>query len=275
MGRKRIEYDKIIPMKQDYDVIEEAKRNTFGKKMGEARRAKHMSIRGLTKELEAYNIYLQSPAVNKWELGQTTPNPYQFFALCRLLDIEDGVRFFSGPLHPGEKSLNEEGLKKVEEYREDLEASGLYANDDYEDADEKIEKKVFDLSTSAGTGTFLDSDDYHMESFEKSTVPDKADFALIINGDSMMPNYTDGQMVWVQETPELRSGEIGIFVLNGSGFMKKYTEINPGENELEDYTDSEGFVHPKVMLRSLNKKYDPINIGIEDELHIVGRVLTK
>ncbi len=259
---------KILSIGPDYDAQREAQENTLGRRLREARQEKGLSLKATAEELSYYHIHLQASAVSKWEQGTTIPNAYQLFALCRLFGIEDGIRYFSGPLHREETALNEQGLKKVEEYREDLAASGRYSRRaPAEEAEEEIERPVFSFPVSAGTGNSLDGDDYRIERFRAGTVPRKADFALTVSGDSMMPNYTDGQMVWVQETPELFPGEIGIFLLNGSAYMKMYTE----EEEEEDG----GRVRTRAVLVSLNRAYRPIPVGEYDELRILGRVLTR
>ena len=75
---------------------------------------------------------------------------------------------------------------------------------------------------SAGTGVLLDDD-----AWEEIQVPDteeaqKADFALRIAGDSMEPIYHDGDIVLVEKADTLQVGEIGIFFVNGNGYIKKF-----------------------------------------------------
>lgn len=264
----------INKLRNGYDAVLERNNNRFGQRLRDARHQKGMSQKAVAEGLQKYNISVQPPAVTKWETGHSLPNIYQMFALCRLLDIEDGVRFFSGALHMEESALNEEGLKKVQAYREDLVASGLYVfkEPDY-DTEEEIEATLFTMPVAAGTGTFLDSDDHETIRVRKSTVPPKADFAVNVSGDSMTPNYKDGQMVWVEETSELYEGEIGIFIIDDSAYIKMYTEEVPDDADLEEYTSSDGVVHPKIVLVSLNKKYKPIRVSPYQALHIVGRVL--
>ena len=52
----------------------------------------------------------------------------------------------------------------------------------------------------------------------------EADFGIRIHGDSMEPRYISEQIVWVQQTEELESGEIGIFYLDGNAYCKKLKE---------------------------------------------------
>ncbi len=76
---------------------------------------------------------------------------------------------------------------------------------------------------SAGTGFFLDEGD----SWEEIQVPDspearRADFALTISGDSMEPIYHNGDIVLVKQAESVMIGEIGIFVVDGNGYIKKF-----------------------------------------------------
>lgn len=82
--------------------------------------------------------------------------------------------------------------------------------------------KLFELPVSAGVGVYLDGD-----STETITVPDSektagADYALRIRGNSMEPRYHDGDILLVQSAERVEVGELGIFLLDGSGFFKVF-----------------------------------------------------
>ena len=111
------------------------------------------------------------------------------------------------------------------------------------------------LATSAGTGDFLDDENFEMIEVSEE-VPEEADFGLALNGDSMEPKYHDNQAVWVQQTNTLKNGEIGIFYLDGMTYCK----------QLKD--DKDG-----VFLISLNRKYEPIKVSEGSSFRIFGRVL--
>lgn len=89
--------------------------------------------------------------------------------------------------------------------------------------EELIEIKHSYYKVSAGLGFDLDEGD----SWETISVPDtlearKADFALTIKGDSMEPVYRDGDIVLVRQQDAVNNGEIGIFILDGAGYIKKF-----------------------------------------------------
>lgn len=123
-----------------------------------------------------------------------------------------------------------------------------------QDAEPEKELPEYDLPISAGTGEFLDSDRYEMVTY--INVPRGASFAVRVSGDSMEPDYSDGDKVFVRLQPYVDSGEIGVFVLNGEGYIKKLISENG-----------------TCRLVSSNPKYLPIVLKEYDEFRVVGKVL--
>ncbi len=92
---------------------------------------------------------------------------------------------------------------------------------------------------SAGLGD--DLNDY--EQWDTVNVVDtkesrKADFMLIVDGDSMEPRFHDGDYVLVRQQPAVNIGEIGIFDVNGKGYIKKYNgntlvSLNPAYDDIK------------------------------------------
>ena len=104
---------------------------------------------------------------------------------------------------------------------------------------------LYDLPVSAGPGVYLD------ESLaEKISIPDNektafTDFALRISGNSMEPKYHDGDILLVQDAESVEIGELGIFILDGNGYFKKYggdrlVSLNSeyGDILLRDYAEA-------------------------------------
>ena len=67
----------------------------------------------------------------------------------------------------------------------------------------------------------------------------------------MEPCYHNGQIVWVKRCEELKCGDIGIFVYDDCGYLKKYDEHTPDKSQAEFFTDSYGVVHNQPVLVSL------------------------
>lgn len=105
---------------------------------------------------------------------------------------------------------------------------------------------------SAGTGYDLnDSDAWETVTVKDTDDSRKADFLLEIEGDSMETTFHDGETVCVQQTPCVEVGEIGVFLVDGCGYIK---ELGNG------------------CLISHNSSYDPIPLqGTENRC--IGRVL--
>ena len=249
-----------------FSVAEAKDNNLIGKKLHEERKAMKLSLDEVSARMEKYGIYIKKSALSKWETGTTIPSAYQMLAICATLGIDDFVSYFTG-----NQALNTEGRRKLAEYKADLVATGKYNPEPVLKEIVYIRMPVSYLSASAGTGNFLDDENFEMMSFPESAVPAGADFAIKVCGDSMEPVYSDGQTVWVKKCEELNPGEVGIFTLDGNGYIKMYDEQEPAE--AEEYTDSDGRVHAQPVLVSYNQKYDPIVITTGQRLEIVGKVL--
>ena len=174
--------------------------------------------------------------------------------LCKLLGITDlyGEYYGTNPDDPF-LDLNEEGKEKALDYIQLLIDSGKYQKATIVPFRRKI--RLFDIPASAGTGNFLDGDNFtEIEVGEE--VPDNADFGIRISGDSMEPRFVNGQIVWVQKKDTLNNGEIGIFFLDGNAYCKKLQDDEKG-----------------LYLISLNNKYDPIAITENQTFKIFGKVV--
>jgi SOS-response transcriptional repressor LexA len=202
--------------------------------------------------LSAEGVDIKTAGISKWEKGLTQPNAGQFLALCKVYGVADVMATFTDYTRP-EDELNAEGRRLVSDYIRVLAASGLYSA--AQTARKPRLLPLYTLAASAGTGQFLDSDDYEMVEVE-SEVPESADFGVRIAGDSMEPAIKDGQVVWVRRAETLRSGKIGLFAYNGQSFCKK---LNTRKNG--------------VFLVSLNPRYEPIEVSPTSDLRVFGEVV--
>lgn len=124
-----------------------------------------------------------------------------------------------------------------------------------DDSDEdRITLPVYDAGASAGTGVFLDSSTYEVVSMPDDWTTSRANFGVWVEGDSMEPRFSNGDLVLVRTQPTVEIGDIGIFVLNGEGYIKKL-----GKNKLV----------------SINPAYDDIEINEWDVVYCKGKVLGK
>jgi len=110
------------------------------------------------------------------------------------------------------------------------------------------------LPASAGAGYFLDGSDVETLEIPATEEYRQVDFAVRVSGDSMVPLYHDGDIVLVRQQPAVEVGEIGVFSVDNSGYIK------------EQGAD---------RLISLNPDYDDIYINAEASVRCFGRVLGK
>ena len=252
-----------------YNAALSKQNNDFGRRLASARAAKGYTLKEMSARLAARGVELGFRSYHKWEQGVTVPNAYQLFALCEILEIKNPGFYFAGSTL---EELNEAGLKKLSDYRDDLIASGRYTIRPQPPAGGIIRLPLSIMPASAGPGAFLDGESFEDAEFPKEAVPSGADFALKISGDSMEPIYSSGQTVFIKKCSALTPGDVGIFVYDGNGYIKVYSEQAPPEGD-ERYFDIDGAVRLQPVLISYNKKYSPIAVSPDAEFEIIGRVL--
>lgn len=159
------------------------------------------------------------------------------------------------------EKLNTENKKKVVDYADNKLKDQKRQQNKIHPINENDNTYYVDVlgSVSAGTGEWL-TDEQH-EEVTVNNEPPAHDFALRVNGDSMTPTFSDGQIIYVNkiyDTEEVRNNQFVIAELNGNSYVKKVVFSNNREN---------------CQLISLNKEYKPINVTKDDEFKIVGLVV--
>lgn len=251
-------------------------KNVVGTKIAEARKIAGLKQTELSDKMLALGIEVTPQSISKWEKGDATPNAYQLIALGYALDISNISEYFSGSAPGNAQELNAEGLRHLHEYKEFLISTGKYTIKPVEKHIAQKELKVYDLALSAGPGNPLDDDHFELESFPLSTIPAGTDFAARVDGTSMEPVYRDGQYVFVQQCETLSPGDVGVFFLDGKGYLKVYDEQMPDADHIDNYIDSYGVLHKQPVLISFNTKNGanpPRTVNEGQTFWIMGRVL--
>ena len=261
----------VIPFRATtgYDAAEERRENVIGRKIAAARKLRGLTLADFSDYMSGFGVSVGKGGAGKWETGETVPNAYQLVAVCHALGMEDKITALMGDYVP---PLNPAGMKKLEEYKKDLILSGRY-QPQWKRSVRLIEMSVSSLAVSAGTGEILGEDSFEKVSFPEDKVPAGADFGIRVSGDSMEPVYHDGQIVWVQECEGLSVGQVVVFIYDGEGYLKIYSEQEPEEGLAEDFTDSDGDLRMQPVLESYNPQYPPRFINPNRGFQIVGRVL--
>lgn len=117
---------------------------------------------------------------------------------------------------------------------------------------EQVRKEVTMLihkhlnKASAGCGYDLsDSDEWCKIRVVKDGNAERADFAVEIEGNSMLPEYHNGDIVYIILDPDVPVGKVGLFRQNGRGYIKErgkdclisanpdYPNIYPSDGDIE------------------------------------------
>jgi transcriptional regulator with XRE-family HTH domain len=193
--------------------------------------------------------------ISHWENGVSLPPVEQFLLMCELYKVNDIQKTFRGieTEIPDYNKLNSRGRSRTIEYISFLKRDSYFTEHEGLTVEEHKVKylNLYDLPASAGTGNFLDGDSFELMERDE-TVPDNADLAIRISGNSMEPRFIDEQIVFVKKQNFLEVGEVGIFALDGEAYIKK---------------------RGLTELISFNPDYPPIPLNEFSNLHIFGKVV--
>ena len=183
-------------------------------------------------------------------------SPQYLFDLAKPSSIE--ITPTTSPIQSIYDQLEPPGQRKVITYAEKLrdeqeKRREAKKNEVSEKAVQLYDYDYYDHAASAGTGQYLN--DVRVERIELPVDVD-ADFVIPIKGDSMEPDYHDGDLVFIQTSVDLNDGVIGVFNYNGEAYIKQLV------------IDTE-----QSYLHSLNPKYKDIPITPETDFRIIGEVV--
>lgn len=145
--------------------------------------------------------------------------------------------------------LLDKEVKRTEQLKEAEESKGAYFRED-----QIIYLPEMYSRFSAGTGQYNSDSGYEMAEVPYSPEAAQANYLITVSGDSMEPDFSNGDRVFIKSMPNIEIGEIGAWQVNGDLFIK---EKGNGE------------------LISVNPDYDNIKIGEYDEVSCLGKVLGK
>lgn len=120
-----------------------------------------------------------------------------------------------------------------------------------------VKLKHSEYMVSAGVGVEIgDYNEWEYVEVPKTREAVKADYCLTIKGNSMSPKFNNGDVILVKDQSSVDIGQICVYNINNSGYVKKY-----GGDKLI----------------SLNPEYDDIIIpsGVDDVVKCCGLVIGK
>ena len=202
-------------------------------------------------------IKISYKAISNWERNLAEPSVTIFYKVCRILGITNMYEAYFG-VNPADpfSSLTDEGREKAMDYINLLHASGMY-----EKQTAKIipfrSIDIFENAVSAGTGNFLVDGPKETVRIDESILPEDTTFGVRISGDSMEPEFHDGQIAWVLQQESVANGRNRHL----RSERKAYIKVKGRQRRNFPYLTQ--------------RKYAPIKVGENDRLDIFGKVLGK
>ena len=221
---------------------------------------------GMNQEGLAKRLGLSKSAISMYESGSREPSLEILEAIADIFNVDmntlTGTKKLSESVN-GNAELSESEKQHIKKYRS-LDHYGRKAVDSVLDIELErcsvvvemprlITLPMADLPASAGTGQWLDENG-HFEEIDVIDTPQAraANVIIKVSGDSMEPLFHDGDALLVQRKLDIEQGEIGVFIVDGCGYIKKL-----GHNELI----------------SVNPEYDNITLTSDNAAECFGKVV--
>lgn len=197
-------------------------------------------------------IKMSKSHLSQYVNGKSSPDQHKLYLLAKTLNVSEA--WLLGYDVPKEDKEN--GVPSIESIYNQLDRprkTKVYNFAEYQLREQnKRPKTTIEIRgyVSAGTGEWLDDEIVDEVSYE-GVIPEH-DFAVKVNGDSMLPLFEDGQVIFIKSTSDVRDGQIIVCQVNNEAFVKKLSGNK---------------------LVSLNKKYEDISICDTDDFKIYGVIV--
>lgn len=229
---------------------------------------------GKTQKEVAEILGRKQQIVGHWETGYSQPDANTLFTLCEIygttVDSAFGFKKTNISFHDfkllekyndlddyGKETINialERESTRVQQLTE-LRSRPAAVIDFQERNHPAARLAEYFRSASAGGGVFILGNEATSKiSVSESDWDDRVDYVISISGDSMEPDFSDGDKVMVSQRVEIHHGDVGIFVVDGKAYIKEY-----GETELI----------------SRNRKRPNIKISEYNNIVCMGKVIGK
>ncbi|WP_438835644.1 S24 family peptidase [Streptococcus pluranimalium] len=233
-----------------------------GNQIKSFRKSKKMTQSELAKLLDT-----TKQTISRYEKGERKANQDMLFKLCDIFSVT--IDDFFPQKQQEVSSPTPQVLHLDRELKEPRHAEWISYGDKLLDQQNTVENSkdtvdepvtyytynYYDQPASAGTGQYLN--DVQVETIELP-VDVNAEFVVPIYGDSMEPDYSSGDYIFVKPSVNLSDGDIGVFEYYGDAYIKQLLINKSG-----------------AFLHSLNKNYDDIPIDADSDFRIIGEVVGK
>ena len=241
---------------------------SFGQRMRERREAM-----GLTRDQLADRVGVTRSAIGNYETGVSSPKEDVLLRLFHALQVDPNY-LYQDALAGGGFRCDAEEQTLVEKYRQ-LSLAGRQAvnavlgalhayQTDLERWSAPAEAREIPLyrePAAAGYPAPVAGEDYDLIPVT-GEVPQGAEFAVRIQGDSMEPCIPDGGVAYVNRDP-LENGDVGIFWVDGDILCKQY------------YKDPAGTVYLFSLNRARSDADVVLTAGSGRTLACFGRVIFR
>ena len=196
-------------------------------------------------------IKMSKSHLSQYVNGKSSPDQYKLYLLAKTLNVSEA--WLLGYDVPKEDKENDvPSIESIYNQLDQPRKAKVYNFAEYQLREQNKKPQINIVIrgyVSAGTGEWLE------ETIEEvpyeGAIPEH-DFAVKVNGESMLPLFSDGEILFVKATSEARDGQIIICRVNSDAYVKKLSGNK---------------------LVSLNKQYDDILISETDDFKIFGIVV--
>ena len=190
------------------------------------------NIRGIPPTVACKNSGISESAYKKWE--KSSPKSDTIIKLASTLNFSiDYLLTGKEPTIPAEYqfiiSSYQELSKNNKQLLQDILTSmiEIQLEEERRSQIKVITIRLMRNKVSAGIGydlNFNSDDDFKNIKVLDTPEAESADFAVTVEGESMSPDFHDGDIVLVKQQNNIDIGQIGIFTIDGDGYIKEYGE---------------------------------------------------
>ena len=215
--------------------------------------------KGLSQEELGACVSVRKNAVGAWESGRSRPDLSSVPVICETLGLSLN-EFFGIPEMRGDTDVPEAfaaRYRSLTDYHRKIVLRQMDTLLEMQRPSPVAKRKFVrlyrnDLSACAGPSFSIGEATGEEVWIEETPMTLQADELIRVSGDSMEPEFHDGDQVFVRHGASIRPGDIGIFTNGDAGYIK---------------------VYQRDGLHSLNPAYPTMVFSEGDEVRCIGKVL--
>ena len=225
---------------------------TFAERLKEARKSAKLSQDALAKK-----IGRTKSTISRWESGERNPKMFEMVELENALGISaETLMYGTSEIKTTTLSEINRVSSKLSEHRQEKVLD--FAQAELTDQNKENTIKLFPYNVqeklSAGTGYDYDGNGSYDVAYSDKEID--YDFASWVFGDSMLPDYPNGDVALIKVCPFDYDGDVYAVDWDGQSYIKKV------------YKEEDG-----LRLVSTNEKYADKFAAFTEEPRIIGKVI--